>query len=64
MEIYKHVLNMLDALYMDQNQNQTVPNTSYLNSYNTNQSILLDGMDNTKLGSTVCSFLMRAINTW
>lgn len=57
MEIYKHVLNMLDCLYTEQNQNQTSPSLFFNIQYTTNQSLLLDGMDQTKLGGTVSTFL-------
>lgn len=53
MEIYKQVLNMLDFLYMEQDQNQSSPISPNDNQYKINQSILLDEMDHTKLGSTV-----------
>lgn len=60
MEIYRHVLNMLDSLYNEQNQNQTSSIVPYDDNYRTNQSILLDGMDQTKLGSTVGKYFLDA----
>lgn len=61
MEIYKHVLNMLDSLYTEDNQNQTPSNLFYDNQYTTNQSLLLDGLDQTKLGSTVSLYYFYTI---
>lgn len=58
MEIYKHVLNMLDSLFMEENQNQTTTNVSYDNQYTTNHSILLGGLDQTQLGSAVSYFII------
>lgn len=58
MEIYKHVLNMLDYLYMEQNQH-TSSQLPYNNdnNYKANQSILVDGMDQSKLGSIVSNII-------
>lgn len=58
MEIYKHVLNMLDSLYMEENQNQTITNLPHDNQYTTKQSILLGGLDQIQLGSAVTCFII------
>lgn len=52
MEIYKQILNMLDTLYMDQNQNQ-VANASQCELYSSAHSILLNDMDQSHVGPVV-----------
>ncbi|KAJ8921993.1 hypothetical protein NQ315_008631 [Exocentrus adspersus] len=49
MEIYKQVLNVLDSLYVEQNQNQD-SNVSQTQAYTGTQSILLDGLGQFNVG--------------
>ncbi|KAJ8971740.1 hypothetical protein NQ314_000553 [Rhamnusium bicolor] len=50
MKIYKQVLNMLDCLYVEQSKNQA-PNIIQDRYYTTTQAILLDGLDQSHVGS-------------
>lgn len=53
MEIYREIVAMLEAIY---NEQDPVPATRQISDYTDKKSIILDGMESTRLNWTVINF--------
>ncbi|CAG9854038.1 unnamed protein product [Phyllotreta striolata] len=60
LEIYRHILNMLDQLYNEQNQTQVISRDS---AYSVNQTILLDGVEQSQVGYVMKQVIKDVMET-